>query len=109
LVDSSDDELFMSEEPPRMDMDDEQEDFDDLLKATKPPEDHFSNPLVRGADNLGKRRKYFGNADQDDSSSVDLSVADISGSQLSLNTNFALLQGRLTESPTSRSPYEDNL
>ncbi|KAI6205801.1 hypothetical protein M3Y94_00833600 [Aphelenchoides besseyi] len=107
LVDSDDDDWLFGD-PPSVVEQGEQEDFDQLLKDTKPPKDHYSNPLYREADPLNKRRRKA-KMNDDDSSSVDLSVADISLVQFDLEPNIAILHSRLTDDPADRTQYEGNL
>ncbi|KAI6210609.1 hypothetical protein M3Y96_00346200 [Aphelenchoides besseyi] len=107
LVDSDDDDWLFGD-PPSVVEHGEQEDFDQLLKETKPPKDHYSNPLYREADPLNKRRRK-NKMNDDDSSSIDLSVADISLVQFDLEPNIAILHSRLADDPADRTQYEGNL
>ncbi|KAL3107518.1 hypothetical protein niasHT_014235 [Heterodera trifolii] len=51
-------ELAIQEEPPRYINDEEAEDFEEMIKAARPPLDAFSNPiLLRDADPLTTRKK----------------------------------------------------
>ena len=53
IYEDSEAELVIQEEPPSYIGDDENEDFEEMLKASKPPPDAFSNPiLLRDADPL---------------------------------------------------------
>ncbi|KAI1711001.1 hypothetical protein Ddc_13133 [Ditylenchus destructor] len=112
--DSSEDDMWTASKPPVMLMGDEdQEDFAELLSATKPPDDYYSNPINKASDALTRRRNtnYLrGKTFEDDNSSIDMSLADISGSQLSLNLQLALYQSHGGSSSASARPeYEENL
>ncbi|KAI1706515.1 hypothetical protein DdX_12975 [Ditylenchus destructor] len=105
--DSSEDDMWTASKPPLIMGDEDQEDFVELLSATKPPDDYYSNPINKASDALTRRRnKTF----EDDNSSIDMSLADISGSQLSLNLHLALHQSAGGSSTGSARPeYEENL
>ncbi|KAI6243786.1 hypothetical protein M3Y99_00042700 [Aphelenchoides fujianensis] len=107
LVDSDDEEWHVFEDPPSIVEQGEQEDFDELLKTTRPPPDHYSNPLYREADPLSKRRRK--KAKEDDSSSIELSVADMPLLNFDLDPPIALLHARLNDRHEERGEYEGNL
>uniref|UniRef100_A0A7E4ULA5 C3H1-type domain-containing protein n=1 Tax=Panagrellus redivivus TaxID=6233 RepID=A0A7E4ULA5_PANRE len=67
LIDSDEEEgYWFNDDPPSLIIDDDMADMEELIRATQAPSDHFSNPILRGADPYKKARKK----EFDDSSSV---------------------------------------
>ncbi|KAE9552034.1 hypothetical protein FO519_004759 [Halicephalobus sp. NKZ332] len=104
LVDSdSEDDYWFSGDPPSLIIDEDLADFDELMKVTGPPKDHFSNPIERGADPLNKKRNKLIVDDVDDTSSIDLSVADVGPG------DFKQLLPSIGIPANGRIEYEGNL
>uniref|UniRef100_A0AC35FCU6 Uncharacterized protein n=1 Tax=Panagrolaimus sp. PS1159 TaxID=55785 RepID=A0AC35FCU6_9BILA len=106
LIDSDSEDEFWNNEPTSLIVDDELADFEELLKATQQPQDHYSNPTDRPADPLKRKRKKMVKQNEDDSSSIELSVADIDPEVLSFyNQQFTAI----TTGNFKNVEYEGNL